>query len=280
MRIVRSAVAAVVALLYLATAIARAEVSVLVRDIIGRGPNPSVYSQRFTGTHRLSDRLGVDDIRALLAFLLAYDVNDPLDGGALNAVKNDVVNALGRQAVYPDELTQTLCKGWRDTRQDPMWRDYCLQHLGRLYRRMPKNERLMAETALWNGVFEGEYQQPGTALLALRVNLERGIEAETLCKAAWTIAAAEQQPVAARVTALQLAAEMGAPLALERSREWMKRGSETALRCSAVAVVGNLGDATDLEFLRSISKSGDIRITQAARAAIGKIEERTGAEEP
>ena len=113
----------------------------------------------------------------------------------------------------------------------------------------------------------------GTVVLALRNNIgKEGISEEFAQDKVSAVALDEEQPDASRLTAIQVAAELGNRDMLPLAREIVPSRKYTVpFRMSSMATIGILGDAFDLELLKKYTKSSDMRLRFASQAAVKKI---------
>ncbi|OGV74565.1 MAG: hypothetical protein A3K19_04835 [Lentisphaerae bacterium RIFOXYB12_FULL_65_16] len=78
-----------------------------------------------------------------------------------------------------------------------------------------------------------------------------------------------------RITALQVCALMNHGPALAVAREIASGTDSACLRVSAIAAVGQLGDASDVALLERHATSRDTRIRTAAAAALERLRSKT-----
>lgn len=216
------------------------------------------------------------DVDALLSFLDRRDAEDALPPEKLNALKNDVANLLRAQTRFPELLPWRLAAMWRDPLHDVVWRDYCIQHAGAAWPRIAnKAARDEVRDVLWSAAADPAAPGSGTSLIALRNLAESGAE-ERKKVAALAAATAESgsAPEGVRVTALQIAAELGAPGAASLARPILSdRSQPVHLRMSAAAALGMAGDASDLPALKALAATSDPRLRAAASSALRRLGE-------
>ena len=230
--------------------------------------------KRLAALSKLGRSLEDKDVFALIGFLDIYNDADVLPPAKLNALKNDVVNVLRSQRKYPESLPWRLVSMYRDKKHDDVWRDYCIQHAGASLSRISNNAareeiiRLFSEVSA-NPAVPGS----GTALIAMRNMLKSGKADKTaVADVSMKSAASEDAPQGVRVTALQIAAELGHPEAVSVARSLVNDRSKTMhLRVSAIAALGICGDKSDLPVLEKLSSSSNYRLRLAAKAAVGKL---------
>jgi hypothetical protein len=224
----------------------------------------------------LGKSMPASDVDALLAFLDRRDSGDALPPEKLNALKNDVANLLRAQSKFPDALPWHLAAMWRDPGHDGVWRDYCLQHAGAAWDRIgDPAARREVRSVIWDAATNTAAPGSGTALIALRNLALSGNERKANAAAgAFASAASAVAPEGVRVTALQIAAELGASgtAALARSLLF-DRSQPVHLRMSAAAALGKVGDSSDLPALETLASASDPRLRTAASSAVRKLSE-------
>jgi len=223
----------------------------------------------------LGKAMPASDVDALLAFLDRRDSGDALPPEKLNALKNDVANLLRAQSKFPDALPWHLAAMWRDPGHDGVWRDYCLQHAGAAWDRIgDPAARREVRSVIWDAATNTAAPGSGTALIALRNLALSGNERKANAAAgAFASAASAVAPDGVRVTALQIAAELGHADAAPLARSILAdRRNPVHLRMSAAAALGRTGDASDLPALRALAASSEPRLRSAASAAVARLE--------
>ena len=229
---------------------------------------------RLAALSALGRELAVSDADALLAFLGRRDDRDALPPEKLNALKNDVANLLRAQKTFPGKLPAVLAAMWRDSTQDAVWRDYCIQHAGASWGRIADPaDRENIRKLLWDAASDAALPGSGTALIALRNLVASGAEdrAKVAGRAAAS-AASDAAPEGVRVTALQVAAELGDPNAAVLARTFLSdRSLPVHLRMSAAAALGTAGDASDLPAMDALMRGAEPRLRAAASAAAARL---------
>lgn len=230
------------------------------------------HAERINAVKTLSRTLSTNDITALYGFLACKAGEDNTLPGELNALKNDVVNALKMQQVMPSSLAGCLMTMYGDPSHDVVWRDYCIQHLGDLYSEIKEKEvQSRALGILWAAADEKQGSIPGTALIALFGNAgAEGFGKDKIAVKALEMVRAPAYGEPARITALQIAAQLGEKLVLPDARKLAVDGS-IPVRVSAMACLGLLGDKSDLQLLKDSQASTDLRLRTASQAAIKKL---------
>jgi len=238
------------------------------------------YYTRKAATHRLPDDLSGVDVLALQAFLnVRFDDAVGLSLLQWNAVKNDVVAALLKQKDFPQTLPIVLVSGFRDETHDPVWRDYCVQFMARSYERSDgaaASRRLLLD-ALWQATKEQDETFAGTALIGLE-RLSRYTEAvdcDAVAQTAVIVAGNSDMRGASRITALRMAAGMGARAVLPVSRALAKEADSISLQSAAIATLGDLGSSDqDITLIRDLTSYPDERISRVAIEALAEMQRR------
>ena len=225
-----------------------------------------------------------DDVKALLWFMdEKFSQQEEYDLLAWNALKNDVLNVLLKRAPPPAGIGQDLVRMFRDSSHDNVWRDYCVQHFADYYRARwlagataADRELQAIEAAYWDAVAASNSTTAGTALVGLAQLAGEfpGIDRKRVAAAALVLAANPSAEEGARVTAIQICAELGEMEILPLARTFAADGASSMLRLSAVGALGRLGTAEDGKLLKSLAAKGDQRIRIAAAAALKRIEHR------
>jgi len=246
-----------------------------LRAVVGVGDEKR-YQPRIRAARQLRDQLSQEDLTALYWFLHRKVAEDGLSAGKLNAVKSEVANTLLKQRETPKELGWHLVAMWEDKGQDAMWRDYCVRFLGSWYPHAGTwQEREAIKGALWDAAAETDGPTAGTALIALANNAEQpGISTPKIKQEAVRLAGDKGAAEAARITALQICAELECTEAASVARKLAKSAESVPLRASAIAAIGVVGEAIDVPTLVRFTRSRDARIKSAATAALKRLREK------
>lgn len=246
--------------------------NVSVMTVVTKDPGTSFYS-RLTAARNLSEYLNRSSINVLFSFLDRYNSDDYLPSGKLNALKNDVANAILAQATPAQGFGEHLIDMHNDPKHDAVWRDYCIQFLGDWHPRADRESRReeIRET-LWDAASR-DWTIAGTALISL-YRVENSIDRSRLAKKAYQIASSSESSSASRTTALQICATTGHEKALPLARDIAHSDAEIPLRVSALGAIGILGDSSDGDILKKYVKSAETRLRHAASAAIERIRRR------
>ena len=207
-----------------------------------------------------------------------------------------VPTSVSRSTLFPSSHAAGSGNGTPDLlpRQNPAWRDYCIQFLGIRY---GKTGDSAERKAIWRVLNEALCDREGaiaaTALLALYRNIgaDPGLETETV-SGALSLLRQDDSSAAVRMTALQVGAELcsatsrpGVSLSglhgaerielLNLARKLAKDGKTSAvLRISAIAAVGMLGNISDKPMLDEMARDNGSRLQVAAATAARKIAQR------
>ena len=126
--------------------------------------------ERQEAVGQLGSRLSDEEYKVLLQFLARKPAEEALKPDELDALKNEVVNCLKNQGRNPAELIRQLIVLYQDESQGEVWRDYCVQHLGTLYKAAEGADREAARKLLFQATELRQSSIPGTALIAIANN--------------------------------------------------------------------------------------------------------------
>ena len=256
----------------LALSVFAADPSVLAKVL---GTAEVSYPARIAAARALSRTLANEDITALYGFLDRKAADDPSQPGELDAIKNDVVNQLKAQNRFPLELPGRLMAMYGDRSHDEVWRDYCIQHLGDIVPEIRDEAgREKAIRVLWSATDERQGSIPGTGLIAL-FNLcgGKGVDRAQVAAKALAMVKDPGYGEPAKITALQIGAKLGEKTILPLARQLAQKAT-ISLRVSAMACVGTLGNASDLDWLREYENATDIRLKTSSQAAVKQLRAR------
>lgn len=248
-----------------------------VRIVVGADPaTTNRYLARSRAVETLGDDLSPGEIRMLLDYLSS--LHDPLRPERVAALKNDVMNALRRQRVPPTALAPRLIRMFREGRHEPAVLDYCIQHLGAFQERLQDAGQLEdVRKCLREAALRETFSYSGTALIAL-TRLPHPAESDRAFLMSRTVAIAGNASAheAARITAMQIASELGHVDALPTIRA-VAESSEisVSLRTAAIGALGVFGDKSDAERLkRLLDGNPNPRLLPALNAALDRIAQR------
>lgn len=188
-------------------------------------------------------------------------------------VRNDVLALLERQPAPPDGLGAELIAMYLDEKEDPVFRDYCLQHLERVHRfdaHPKKIEKVLVEASQAGG------RMAGTAMLSLeRLGKRHPHLAVRVEDIARDTVLAEERDDEAAVTALQVARAAGDLTVLDKARELAAReGTLVRLRLSALGTLGDIGTREDIALLERLCEGPEKRLRRAAKHNVEKLKKR------
>jgi hypothetical protein len=241
---------------------------------------------RAEAARRLPKSLPAADVEALRLFMDSrFAEQDALDLLSLDSLKNEVLVALFGQETVPEGLGWDLARMFRDPDHDEVWRDYCIQFVGEYYQRRlagapdtdPEKQTVLS--AYWEAAAMTDKAIAGTAVNALE-RLSRdvpGLDRGRIAEAALAMARNERACEAARVTAIQVCSRLSCDDVLPTARSIMNSKESAILRMSAIAAVGDLGGAADVQRLSELSGAADVRVRTAAGAALRRLNGRHGA---
>ena len=224
---------------------------------------------------QLGNRLSDEEYKVLPQFLARKPAEEALKPDELDALKNEVVNCLKNQERNPEELIRQLVVLFQDESQGEVWRDYCVQHLGTLFKAAEGADRDATHKLLFQATELRQSSIPGTALIAIANNSgTTEISVRQVTDKAVTMAGDSAYGEAARITALQICAKFNDPRVLSPAREIAFGKYGIPLRVSAIAALGAMGDGSDVTRLKPLAQSTDIRLRTAAAAAVKKLNDR------
>jgi hypothetical protein len=185
-------------------------------------------------------------------------------------IRNNVANALLNQPKPDPCLYQTLATMIDDPSESYQWREFAVEHLAISYRTSARPDLIIEKLKLLART--GEKGIPGTALLQLHRLADDGFNTwDEDCT--HTVLAAIGDPAAdvmTRMTAIGLAGERREVAALSLIRSIAADGA-TPLKRVALATLGIIGDASDLDLLRSFASGEEETTRTAATHAITRL---------
>ena len=195
---------------------------------------------------------------------------------------NDLIETLLRQQTLPDGVGELLLDLTTNRTAAEVMRNYAIQFLPSYAEKLQfmwaetetpiDQEQLETiEQSLWS-VMEERDNSAGTALLSLK-RLGRS-EEQHLAETALALAVDEEASVANRVTALRLAQEWGRSEIIEVARELAISTADTMLRCAAISLVGQQGEAVDRAWLEEVMNAAEtVPVRTAAAFALKRLSE-------
>jgi len=243
-------------------------------------------AERLSAAHQLGRALTPPQITELYAFLKALPGPQEENLAGLNVLKNDLTSLLQEQTDPPVGLTSALIAIYQNPAQDPVARDYALQHLVTWAEQGAADEP--DATARIRAVLRRATQEntslAGTALLGLhRLSVsgspapplpESAVSGGEISQTALRMLLSAQQPVAARITAIQVCAEREIPEALLPIQALAQAEGSTAVRISAIAALGWLGGLEQALFLRRLEAESHPDLRPAVQGALRRLRTR------
>jgi len=254
----------------------KGQVEGTINVVMGKGTKTD-YLTRCKAAQSLGSDLAEDEVNALYLLLGRKIGEDELPENQLNGLKDIVASLLDKQTVLPSRYPDTLMATFQDQSYDPVWRDYCIQHLGTVCQSVKDANKLQEiEQLCWKATEETDGGIAGTALIALSRNTKTfGIENPTMATRAFEVLTDPKGGEASKITALQICAQLGEKRVLPIARQLLGSDASIPLKLSAIAAIGTLGDTTDIQALKPYQIGRDSRLRPAVNAAIKRIEGRT-----
>ena len=187
-------------------------------------------------------------------------------------LKNEVIRALKRQQPALEDLADALMTIFYDKQQDPVVRNYAIQHLSSWYAKLAEKNKVL--DALWAGTTDADPSTQGSALIALKslAQPRTNMDKRRLGSVACGIARDGKASQVARATALQICAQLGNKEVLPTALALAHEPAGVPLRFSALAAIGALGGSQQVPLLKSLAAADDARIQTAARAALTRLQ--------
>ena len=233
----------------------------------------TAYEERSRASHLVAGSLSSDEVDALLAFLARKPGEDVVSIAQLATLKNNAADALLKQPELPSKLGEVFKQTFADKDQGTAWRDYIVQKIPELARRLSGPEQMGATDFLRARVEDTEHIYAGTALLGLQRLHDAGIvSADEIAKASVQILDGPNYVAASQNTALQILAKHQPEVARGRARAIVaNRESVVMAKVAAIATLGSVGETQDVPILDLYSMSPDLRLRNSAQAALAKL---------
>lgn len=228
------------------------------------------YVQRKRIVESLGKDLSPQEIDALYAYLYFKSGEVGLGQNGYDALGDVIMLKLEEQMPLPPDYTDHLVLIYADKSRSGNWRDYCIQHLGTTYARTAP-EKQPAIRQLFMGTIGREPEMAGTTLLAMK---NAGMEQALVSELAMTVASGSKYPDSSRLSSLHVAADANHPEALPLARTVAVSKQTVHFRMAAMAVIGKLGDRSDLPMLTKYTNSSDIRLRESSKTALRTINDR------
>jgi len=194
----------------------------------------------------------------------------------LRTLKNDIITVLREQAAPMAGLTELLIGIYDDKAQDPVTRDYAIQHLILWCGQGPADAKRKIHAVL-NMAAREKTSVAGTALLGLhRLSAEdAAFNRDEVRSIALRLASASETEPATRATAVQVCAERGIREALPMIETLAQTSGDMALQLSAIAALGHLGGAEQAVLLERLEPGANGAVLRASiRAARKRLSQK------
>lgn len=243
------------------------------------------YLGRMAALHQLPSVLSTNDAALLHLWLtVPYDSTCGLTAIEFNGLKNAAADLLMQQPVVSAEWIVDFAAMFLDTTYDPVWRDYCLQFLSVGHEKLTgRTDGKSVETRATVLAVLREATKlrtdtfAGTALLGLNAIARHNPETVKLSEIAAIATAVvqdERTSEPCRITALRVSALLNVTDVLPVARELAQTGETEMLRQVAVATIGDLGSAVDLELLEALSRDSDQFVAATAAQTVDTLRNR------
>ncbi len=243
--------------------------------------------------HSLSTREGKEtskdlsrpEVEALFGFLLEKHPEDDTQRGHI--LKSDLMDALCVQPNLQPDLTKVLAELYHDHDQNVVIRDYAVQHLALLDERLTEalawsssqieTQRQLIETLLWEASAETDSSIGGTALLALMRSLNPNDQPSQERLGTTALRRANDPAISplARVTAIQVCAQIQVHAALPHLSRTAAQDPNLTIRISAIGALGQIGNANTIEVLKKIAREQNPRLDPAVTLALARLGQRS-----
>jgi len=234
------------------------------------------HQERISALKSVSGELSLVDRGGLSEFLRKRDErdNDPWQ----MALKNSVMDYLCR--VGAPGIQSILAEIFRDRTQNPVLRDYALQHLAeyaqhRLESGVGSLDAQGNVDVLWEAINETDSSIAGTAIMGLYrlSSLDSRFDPERVAQTALTLTQSDTTGDLARTAAIQVCARMNVTGAVPAIRQLAQGGSTIPLQVSSIAALGLLDDQTAAPYLTGIASGNADALKPAAQQALAQLVE-------
>lgn len=235
--------------------------------------NKFSYYKRAKQLATITSSLQQNDIDAVHLFL------DQKEAGGLktlefNSLKNDLVLCLMRQSRKDDKLVPHLIAMYKDTTHDLVWRNYCVQFIGRVYQDSTMQEKSQLEKILQSVLKDPIPMLAVTGMIAIELNKDTiKFDKDLLYSRALELLQ-KDIPTYVKVTLIQICGmnrikpDQVRPIL----RNILKNSKEVQLKVSAIAALGEYGNRDDLDIISPSYNSSDVRLRTAAMTAKKKMQ--------
>ena len=240
--------------------------------------NDASYSGRVKGLYLLKSPLSSTDLQWLYGFLASSAKISGLGDSAEHALKDGIIVFLINDAQALPQTIEILRQIYLDQNQDPTIRSYAVQYLASSMSHLADGSQKQAIQQLLVNLANNPVEiASGTALLGLEQSsmfLTSGVKENQITQIALKVACDPRVPDVDRMHPLQVCGQMGIEQAAPVARDLAVNGTHAMVRMSALATLGELGQATDIPLLTQASNDPDIRIRTAASAALATLQAR------
>ncbi|MGZ5516421.1 MAG: hypothetical protein ACXWJX_01870 [Limisphaerales bacterium] len=235
-------------------------------------------TERVSALQSMGSEVNKSTAVSLCRFIGLHPTDSEHNLGGLRYLKNEILNVLRNQHDLPVDLADTLVVTATDKDQDLVSRDYAVQHLAALCRRI-SDEGAQVPAHAVSLLFRLTTEKStvaGTALVALHRLSDRpiGIDREAINSIALNMACDSQCSPAVRMSALQVCSQRHISAVLSTAENIALSNEPISLRISALAVIGALGEPSRSQKLSNI-RADDPLVKDAVAAAVRSIQQRS-----
>lgn len=239
----------------------------------------AAFADRVDAIRTIRTKLAETEMDAFSRYLRT-PARDSQNSDGENWLRNEMLDALVQQADLPRGLAGLLIAVYQDAAQDPVMRDYAVQHMGAAYDHANAEEQAALQGTLWGATGETSSSIAGTALLALLNVAESNpaIDQNRLAATALRLAGDDQTGELARITAVQVCGRLEVPPALRVVEQLTRQSPSTPLRIAATAALGDYAmngtgpeSAEARNLLTRVAASSDPRQAMAAESALRRV---------
>jgi len=234
--------------------------------------NKFSYYQRATQFRAIGSNLQQSDVDAVHSFLDQKDRGD-LKILEFNSLKNDLVLCLMRQSRKDHKLVSHLIAMYKDKNHDYVWRNYCIQFMGRIYVDATMSEKKQLEQTLLMALQDPVPMLAVTGMIAIELNNTHINYDHNLFQNRAFELLQKNIPIYSKVTLIQICGMKQIKPNKVRPilHRIIEKSNEVQLKASALAALGEYGDRIDLDIISPYCASSDIRLRTAATVAKQKI---------
>jgi len=230
------------------------------------------YYTRAISITKINTSLFLKDIDSIYRFWEIKDTQG-LTELEFNSLKNDLVFVVMRQRKRDERLAEQLVTMFSDKGHSVIWRDYCLQFMGRLLPESSLKDKKLIENALLSAIDDKDSGIAGAALIAINHNKSLlNIPNEQIDKKIIDILKSDA-PDYVKTTVLQLGVmnQTNPQELMVISRKIIEKEKNVQLKTSALAALGEFGVKADLLLIKIYTQSSDLRLRTSALSAERKL---------